>query len=149
MNDHDRAEAVQPRPVDPALLAPLPVLTSDPAPDPSPLVCGLKGLCPRCGGATLFSGYARFADTCGACGLRFSEFNVGDGPAAFLTLIWGAIIVALAITVELALSPPFWVHILLWVPLTAGGVVYSLRIAKGWLMALEYRNRAREGKITS
>lgn len=104
-------------------------------------------MCPRCGSKTLFAGVVRFADRCGACGLDYAAFNVGDGPAAFLTLILGTIVVALAITLELSLSPPFWVHILLWVPLTAVGVVGSLRLAKGWLLALEYRNAAREGRV--
>ncbi len=35
----------------------------------------------------------------------------------------------------------------IWLPLTAIGVVYSLRIAKGALMAAEYRNEAREGAV--
>jgi uncharacterized protein (DUF983 family) len=82
------------------------------------------------------------------CGLDFSAFNVGDGPAAFLTLILGAIIVALAITLQLAVNPPIWVHIIIWVPVTAAGVVLSLRIAKGALIALEYRNAAHEGRLT-
>lgn len=106
-----------------------------------------KGLCPRCGAPTLFSGWTRFADNCRACGLDFSGFNVGDGPAAFLTLIIGAVVVTLAITVELSFSPPFWVHIALWVPLTATAVVGSLRLAKGALISLEYRNAAAEGRI--
>jgi uncharacterized protein (DUF983 family) len=122
--------------------------SADPVAPPA-VACGLKGLCPRCGAATLFAGTARFAEQCSACGLRFADFNVGDGPAAFLTLIWGTIVVALAIALELSAGPPWWVHVLLWVPLTAGGVLYSLRIAKGWLMALEYRNRAREGRVSS
>lgn len=113
----------------------------------SPLDSGLKGACPRCGAPTLFAGPIRFADTCRACGLRIADFNVGDGPAAFLTLIWGTLIVVLAIALELSFSPPWWVHALLWVPLTLAGVVWSLRIAKGWLLALEYRNAAREGRV--
>ena len=48
----------------------------------------------------------------------------------------------------MALGPPWWVHALLWVPVTAAGVVGSLRVAKGWLLAAEFRNAAREGKIT-
>jgi uncharacterized protein (DUF983 family) len=127
-------------------------LTDDRVPaagEPRPVDCGLKGLCPRCGKPTLFAGYARFAETCGSCGLRFVDFNVGDGPAAFLTLIWGTIIVVLAIVLELKVGPPWWVHVLLWLPLTLAGVLWSLRIAKGWLMALEYRNAAREGRIRS
>lgn len=107
----------------------------------------MKGLCPRCGNATLFAGLLRFADRCTVCGLDFTRFNVGDGPAAFLTLILGALVVGLAIWLQLALSPPWWVHVLVWVPFTLAGVIACLRLAKGALMALEYRNAAREGRI--
>ena len=107
----------------------------------------LKGLCPRCGAKTLFGGIVSFAPSCRACGLDFSAFNVGDGPAAFLTLIIGALITGLAIALELIAEPPFWVHILLWLPLTALAVAGSLRFAKGMLLVLEYRNSAREGTI--
>jgi uncharacterized protein (DUF983 family) len=50
---------------------------------------------------------------------------------------------------ELSAEPPFWVHILIWVPLTAALVVGLLRLAKGALLVLEYRNRAHEGRIVS
>jgi uncharacterized protein (DUF983 family) len=109
----------------------------------------LRGLCPRCAARTLYQGLASFAPKCRACGLDFAAFNVGDGPAAFLILIVGAIVTALAVALELAAEPPFWVHILLWLPLTTVLVVGSLRFAKGLLMALEYRHRAREGRISS
>jgi uncharacterized protein (DUF983 family) len=95
----------------------------------------------------MFDGPTSFAAKCRACGLDLAAFNVGDGPAAFLTLLVGALITALAVAVELAFYPPFWLHILLWVPITAGAVVGSLRFAKGMLLALEYRNSAREGRI--
>jgi uncharacterized protein (DUF983 family) len=39
------------------------------------------------------------------------------------------------------------VHVLLWVPLTAILTVGLLRLGKGLLLALEYRHRAREGRI--
>lgn len=113
---------------------------------PRPIDSGTKGACPRCGARTLFRSWIGFNDSCRACGLRFSDFNVGDGPAAFLTLGIGTIVTALAIWLELAVGPPWWVHVIVWVPLTLGGVVGSLRIAKGWLLALEYRNAAREGQ---
>lgn len=112
-----------------------------------------QGLCPRCGQPHLFAGpvfsaqVVTFVDRCAACGLDFTRFNVGDGPAAFLTLILGTIITIAAILVEITLHPPLWLHMLIWLPLTAIGVVYSLRIAKGALMAAEYRNEAREGAV--
>lgn len=107
----------------------------------------LRGLCPRCGAPTLFAGLIRFAPRCRACALDFQSFNVGDGPAAFLTLIIGTIVTILAIALELAADPPVWVHVILWVPLTLALVLGSLRIAKAALLALEYCNQAREGRI--
>ena len=56
-------------------------------------------------------------------------------------------VVALAITLELTAHPPLWVHLLIWAPVTAAGVIGSLRIAKAALIAAEYKNRAREGRL--
>ena len=104
----------------------------------------LFGLCPRCGAKTLFAGWTSFAERCRACGLDFQRFNVGDGPAAFLTLIIGALVVILAITVQLAAEPPWWVHVLLWFPLTTAGVILGLRAAKAALLWSEFRQKAGE-----
>ncbi|WP_242097452.1 DUF983 domain-containing protein [Sphingomonas sp. CROZ-RG-20F-R02-07] len=123
---------------------------SEPAPpplSPSILQAGLKGLCPRCGKPTLFTGWIKFANRCTACGLDFAQFNVGDGPAAFLTLILGTLVVGLAVWLQLALSPPWWVHVLIWPAFALAAVVAMLRLAKGALMAAEYQNAAREGRI--
>ena len=115
---------------------------------PRPLDVALRGLCPRCGAPTLFAGLIKFASRCRTCGLDFDAFNVGDGPAAFLTLIIGAIVAGAAIAVELIFSPPWWVHALLWPPISLALILGSLRAAKGALVALEYRNAAREGRIS-
>lgn len=115
---------------------------------PPPVLAALRGVCPRCGNAPLFSGLATFRPKCTACGLDFSSFNVGDGPAAFLIFIVGGIVVGLAIWVELGFSPPFWVHILLWLPLAAALTIGLLRFAKALLLALEHKNRAREARLS-
>src|SRR5690349_7449682 len=114
---------------------------------PAPTAAALRGLCPRCGNKTLFAGLAAFAPKCRACGLDFEGFNVGDGPAAFLIFIVGGLVVALAIGLELSASPPWWLHVILWLPLTAFLTVGLLRVSKGLLLALEYRHRAREGRL--
>lgn len=115
--------------------------------EPGPVAVALGGCCPRCGSKTLFAGFARFAPQCRACGLDLTAFNVGDGPAAFLTLGIGALVTGLAIALELKASPPWWLHVLLWLPLTAILVLVSLRYSKAALLALEYRHRAREGNV--
>lgn len=113
---------------------------------PGIVPAALFGLCPRCGGRTLFDGVAKFSSRCRACGLDFSIFNVGDGPAAFLTLIVGGLIVGLALWLEVSVHPPFWVHVILWVPLTAAAVIWGLRAGKAALLAAEFQRQAGEGK---
>jgi uncharacterized protein (DUF983 family) len=127
---------------------------TEPTPPKSPkssqgdaIRAGLTGCCPRCGARTLFTGWIKFAARCRVCELDFLQFNVGDGAASFLILIVGAITVGLAITVELSLSPPFWLHLLLWPPFALVLILLALREAKGVLLALEYHNAAREGRI--
>lgn len=115
---------------------------------PLPLLrIALAGGCPRCGARTLFAGWIRFADRCGRCGLDFAAFNVGDGAAAFLTLGIGALVAGMAIALELIVSPPVWVHILLWPAVTLLLILGSLRMSKAALLALEYRNGAGEGRV--
>ena len=93
----------------------------------------------------MFDGWVRFAPRCRDCGLDYSSFNVGDGAAAFLILIVGAILTAGAITVELAYEPRFWVHVV-WLPLGLALTIYGLRFGKALLLAQEYRHRAGEGR---
>lgn len=111
---------------------------------PGQVQAALFGLCPKCGERTLFEGGASFAPKCRSCGLDFSSFNVGDGPAAFLTLLIGALITVLAISLDSAVHPPMWVHALIWVPVTAGAVLWGLRVSKAWLLQAEYWRKAKE-----
>jgi uncharacterized protein (DUF983 family) len=107
----------------------------------------LFGECPSCGARTLFAGWVRFAPRCRACGHDFSAYNVGDGPAAFLILVIGALVSAFAVVLQVKASPPFWVHVLLWVPLTFALVILSLRVSKAAMLIHEARAEVREGRI--
>ena len=111
-----------------------------------PLKAAVAGDCPRCGAHTLFDGLVGFAPKCRSCGLDFSSFNVGDGPAAFLILIVGAVLTVSALIVDQLISPPYWVH-LVWLPVGLVLTVGGLRLAKAGLIAQEYRHRAAEGRI--
>ena len=112
----------------------------------SSLEVALRGECPRCGFPTLFANWVRFAPRCRSCGLDFDEFNVGDGPAAFLIFIVGTIVVVGALVVDGAFSPPWWVH-LVWIPVATALTLGGLRLSKAWLLAQEYRHRPPEGHI--
>ncbi|MBV9528039.1 MAG: DUF983 domain-containing protein [Sphingomonas sp.] len=106
----------------------------------------MTGACPRCGARTVFAGWVRFADRCRSCGQDFASFNVGDGAAAILILVVGAIVTVGALVLDAASEPPFWVH-LVWIPVATVLTVGGLRITKAWLLAQAYRHRARDGRL--
>lgn len=112
-----------------------------------PFRAGLKGCCPRCGNGRLFDGLVKVKPSCSSCGLDYSFADAGDGPAVFVILIIGFLVVGLALWSEVNYSPPVWLHILLWGPLTIILSLALLRGLKGILIALQYRNSAAEGAI--
>jgi uncharacterized protein (DUF983 family) len=111
----------------------------------SPFKTGLGCRCPGCGEGKLYNGFLEFAKKCNHCDLDYSEFDSGDGPAVFIILILGFVVVGLALVVEVIYQPPIWVHALLWGPMIIGGSIGMLRPAKGLMVALQYINNAREG----
>ena len=113
---------------------------------PGLVSAALFGRCPRCGAKGLFAGVAQFAPACPACGLDYTTFNVGDGPAAFLTLIIGAMVTVLAGWMALSWDPAWWVYVLVLVPLVVGPTIWGLRVAKAALLASEYRRSAGQGR---
>jgi len=109
---------------------------------------GLHGRCPRCGQGRLFTGFLTPAERCANCGLDFTTFaDAGDGPAVFVIMIVGFIVVGLALFVEFTFAPPYWVHALLWIPLIFILSFALLRPLKGFLLAQTYRTRVAEGRI--
>ena len=111
---------------------------------PAAAQAALLGLCPQCGSKTLFGGLVKFAPRCRVCGLDFDRFNVGDGPAAFLTLVIGALVVVMALVLEFKVHPPLWVHALVWLPVIFGATIWGLRVTKAWLLQAEYWRKAKE-----
>ena len=105
----------------------------------------LRCRCPRCGRGKLFNGILSVAPSCSACGLDFRAQDAGDGPAVLVVFVLGAIVVALAILVEILFAPPLWVHVVLWTPVTLGGAIAMLRPMKAALIALQYRHRGLGG----
>jgi uncharacterized protein (DUF983 family) len=106
----------------------------------SPLRTALGCRCPRCGQGRLFSGLLTVRPACEVCGLDLSGQDAGDGPAVFVILFLGLLVVGLAAIVEIEFAPPIWVHLMLWTPLILIGAVAMLRPFKAGLIALQYRH---------
>lgn len=110
---------------------------------------GIVGRCPACHKGKMFSGYLTVAPSCNVCGLNFDFADSGDGPAIFVMLVTGFIIVGAALYVEVAYQPPYWVHAIIWGSVALVLPLLLLRSFKGVLIALQYRHRAEEGKLDS
>lgn len=113
----------------------------------SPYVAGLTGRCPRCGKGKLFKGFLSLRARCEACGLDYSFMDSGDGPAVFVIMFAGFVVVAAALFVEVAYQPPYWLHAALWLPLILVTTLGPLRLVKGVLITLQYYHKAAEGRL--
>ena len=108
---------------------------------------GLACRCPRCGRGKLFSGFLTLRRRCESCELDSAFIDSGDGPAIFIIMIAGAIVVAAALIVEVKYQPPFWVHAALWLPLILVTTLLPLRSMKSLLIALQFHHKAAPGQL--
>lgn len=113
---------------------------------PNPLLAGAAGRCPNCGEGHLFEGFLKVAPRCEACGYDLAKADSGDGPAVFVILIAGFIVAFGALFTELALHPPVWVHLVVWLPLTLVICLILLRPMKGLMLAAQFMNKASEAR---
>ena len=120
---------------------------NDISPAPLPIARGLRGRCPRCGEGKLFQGFLGLRAECDRCGLDYGFADAGDGPAVFVILIGGFIVVFAALVTEILYQPPYWVHAALWLPLILIVTLAPLRLIKGLLIALQYHHKAAEGRL--
>lgn len=104
----------------------------------------LFALCPRCGAKGLFAGLTSFAPRCDGCRLDYSGFNVGDGPAAFLTMVIGGLVLGLGLWIQFTFEPPLWLLLALLAPLITGATIWGLQLTKAALLAAELRRGAAE-----
>ena len=97
-----------------------------------------SGLCPRCGAATLFEAPARIALSCEKCGLSLAELERGARLAGLATILVAAILISVAMAVDVYLQPPFWLQVAVWAPLTMAVVIGTLRFYKTALLYRQY-----------
>lgn len=101
---------------------------------------GLKMRCPRCGQGRLFKGFLTFRPACDVCDLDFSGQDTGDGPAALIILLVGALVMPAALFVEVSYQPAYWIHAVLWLPLIVLLPLLLLRPLKAIMFALQFKH---------
>ncbi|MDR4307516.1 DUF983 domain-containing protein [Chelatococcus sambhunathii] len=113
----------------------------------SPALAGLLGRCPACGRGRLFKGFIALPPACEACGLDYGFADSGDGPAVFVMLIAGFLALGFVLWFEFTYEPPFWVHLVVSLPVVLIVCLALLRVFKGALIALQYKHGAAEGRL--
>jgi uncharacterized protein (DUF983 family) len=103
------------------------------------LMRGLRGRCPNCGEGHIFRSFLKVADTCEVCGEELFHQRADDFPAYLVIVLVGHIVVPLVLHVEVAYAPPYWLHAVLWPPLTLGLALLFIQPIKGAVIALQWR----------
>jgi uncharacterized protein (DUF983 family) len=111
---------------------------------PSVLQAALRCRCPRCGEGRLYRNLLEVRPRCAHCDLDLAQSDAGDGAAALVIMVLGAIIVGLAFWTEFHFAPPVWVHAVVWPVVTVPLAILMIRSAKAGLIAMQFRHRASE-----
>jgi uncharacterized protein (DUF983 family) len=102
---------------------------------------GWKQRCPRCGHGRMYGRYLKVEPACPNCGLEMSGHRADDAPPYFTILIVAHIIVPLMLLLEQKFTPPEWLHMVLWLPLTLLLCLWMLPRIKGVLIGLQWARR--------
>jgi uncharacterized protein (DUF983 family) len=91
-------------------------------------------------------GFLTLRPSCDQCEQDYSFIDAGDGPAVFIILIAGFIVVGAALIVEVKFQPPLWVHAALWIPLILAVTLWPLRAMKSLMISLQFHHGAAEAR---
>lgn len=104
-----------------------------------PVVRGLRGRCPKCGEGNMFRAFLKVADACPVCGEELHHHRADDFPAYLVIVIVGHVVVGMTLAVEVAFSPPLWLHALIWLPMTTAMALALIQPVKGLVVAWQWQ----------
>ncbi|MEM7303744.1 MAG: DUF983 domain-containing protein [Pseudomonadota bacterium] len=87
------------------------------------------------------------AKRCNACLLDYEFIDAGDGPTVFVIMLLGFVVLGLALIVEFSFGPPWWMHMVIWIPVILVLGIAVTRAIKGVLIVLQYQHNAAEGRL--
>jgi uncharacterized protein (DUF983 family) len=102
---------------------------------------GFRGRCPRCGQGKLFRAFLKVDNNCSVCGLDFTPHRADDLPAYLVIVIVGHIVVPTALFIETDYSPPVWLQLAIYLPLTLVLSLALLQPVKGAVVGVQWALR--------
>jgi uncharacterized protein (DUF983 family) len=102
---------------------------------------GFRGRCPRCGEGKLFRAFLKVDNSCSVCGLDFTPHRADDLPAYLVIVIVGHLVVPTALIIETDYSPPVWLQMAIYLPITLILSLVLLQPVKGAVVGLQWALR--------
>jgi uncharacterized protein (DUF983 family) len=102
---------------------------------------GFRGRCPRCGEGRLFRAFLKVDNACSVCKLDFTPHRADDLPAYLVIVIVGHIVVPTALIIETDYSPPVWLQLAIYLPVTLIASLALLQPVKGAVVGLQWALR--------
>jgi uncharacterized protein (DUF983 family) len=102
---------------------------------------GFRGRCPRCGEGKLFRAFLKVDNSCSACGLDYTPHRADDLPAYLVIVIVGHIMIPLILWIETDYSPPVWLQLSIYLPLTLIASLALLQPVKGAVVGFQWALR--------
>ncbi len=78
---------------------------------------------------------------CKNCNLDLASNDSADGPAVFMIFILGFLLVPAALFFDTLISPPLWVHAVLWGVVALALCIAALKPLKSYIIYLQYKYR--------
>ena len=100
---------------------------------------GFTMKCPNCGQGHLFGAFLKVVDNCEVCGEDYTPQRADDLPAYLVIAIVGHLVVPGLLAVEIAYSPPAWLQLLIWLPVTGLSALFLLQPVKGTIVGLQWQ----------
>jgi uncharacterized protein (DUF983 family) len=97
---------------------------------------GLARRCPNCGKGRLLIRYLTIRSPCEVCGNDNTVYPSDDLPPYLTVFVTGHVVVVLLVWTDNIYSPPIWLEIAIWLPVTALMCLVLLPFMKGAAVGL-------------
>lgn len=92
--------------------------------------------CPKCNQGRVLRGYLTKADSCSECGESYEGLNADDGPAWFVMIFVGILLVPVLIILGIIDAFPMWGNVVAITVFTTGFTLALLPPTKGIFIAI-------------
>ena len=102
---------------------------------------GFVGRCPHCGEGSLFRKFLKPVAECPVCHEDYTHQRADDFPPYVTIIVVGHVLIPIVLAVQTAIELHMFVHLAIWLPVTALATVALLQPVKGAIVAMQWALR--------